>query len=234
MADNLPDRVKNVRRTNILSLLREDSYTFKEIAEKLSLEYHTVRRDVLDLEIQGQVKVVSSRSGAALWSAGLSMLNGWPGIALNERGNKTKSLRETAVDIRRQYYISPASKAMIVTETIFMRILLWANDLRTSHGYQKEDIGAHRAELKQAIMLIKERLHMLESLDSNEKLWTKEGMSRLIHIEDFPGKVDLEKIELYEIPDLNESIGTFYKSTKEVLENAAKRYDDDHKPSAAS
>ena len=211
------ENAKHLRKQEIIKALQESSLTIRDLEEKLGASYHTIRFDILELEKEGTVKQIGGRSGAAVWSAATSALTGWPLIANVESGYKGNSLRNRATSLRNKAYIGEATKAAFVADQMFMRTILYANDLRTGHGYQKDDINARHNELKKCIRILETFVIELKSLDIQERMWSKIGLEQISAIDDMPEKKMCKQVEEEEIIIIDVMFNKFVEDIAEEI-----------------
>jgi hypothetical protein len=218
----LTDVARKDRQERIITATAEIPYTMQELVPIIGTTYHTIRNDVLDLQNQGKIRMVGTRNKSYTWSSSAYALMGWPTVFSNSQATDGLSLKQAAIRSRSEFY-NRMIRTVFVADRSFMKILLFANDLRTGHGFEKSAVVEARAELSVAIKELRKFITELESLNSIERLWTKDGLAELLEIEDFPKKETLRQIEEVELPLATDNFIQYLNANKEAILNAAQR-----------
>lgn len=220
------DDLRQHRRDSIIDLLKKDAMTVQELAKLLEHNYYTVRLDVLDMVEQGMVRQVALRNRAIVYSAKVDALSGWPIVF--ENANKTKGQPlKNLMNLYRFGRKSDVVRAVWSTQQLYSKIILWANDIRTGHGYDAETIKREKENLSLAIVVLETYLERLKSLRDNARLWSKGGLEELLVIEDFPNKNSLKYLEDIEVPTANDMFVEFEQSLVNIIETKAKEFNND-------
>lgn len=176
---------KRVRHQTILDVLAKRPMSGKGLAAHLDLNYHTVRKDLIDLKDIGLVHATGriATEGGVEYAAGSS--SPIP-LIRNRYGNNEVHVVDMIQAYLAQRPNTPTLQAIMHLPTILGELLAVAHNIAMGEDVNEKRLAEYRKVLSNDLALLHSYAAMVEQVVTSERFWTRDNLAEWVSDERFP------------------------------------------------